>query len=327
MDGGGRLLRSLGEFGINLAQAPFALASSVDSNALPVALPQAAPRLPLMHHRRRRAFPRSLLRLSRSPFFGPSLAFALIGAATLYGAVCGGAYAKFVADNGTLPDIVARAAGFPIKSVTISGAHELREVEILSLAGVRAQNSLVFLDVATIRQRLTAVPLIKEASVSKLFPNRLLIEIEERQPRALWQKNGVVSIVAGDGTPIDSLRNSRFERLPLVVGDSANKKLDDYFAVLAASGDLKARIRAGILVSERRWTLKMDNGVEIDLPERDPAAAIARFALLERDSHVLEKDIVSVDLRLLDRVAVRLTDEAAAARAAATASKKHKGAA
>ena len=336
MDGGRRLLRSLGGPGAALARlllastnrtSSYAFAGAFASNAFAAAT-EAAPRLPGRRRRRRAGLlSRTFDRAAHSRFIGTTLVLTLLTGAACYGAVRGGAYAQFVAANGTIPDIIARLSGFPIQAVTITGAHELAENEVLGLAGVGPRNSLIFLDVAATRAKLKAVPLIREASVSKLFPNRLLIEIEERQPYALWQRNGQVSVVDVDGTPIDDLRNLRYTRLPLVVGDGANGKLSDYLAILDASGELRDRIRAGIYVSGRRWTLKMENGVAVDLPETDPAAALSRFALLEHDGHILEKDILSVDLRIPGRVTARLTEDAGAARAAALASKsKKKGA-
>lgn len=330
MDGGGRLLRSLGDFGAHLAQSPLsplAFAGSTDPRAFPVVLPQAAPQLPGRRRRRGSFLRRAIDQAAASRFLGTCLVVGLLGTAAAYGAIRGGAYTNFVLANGTIPDLVARLAGFPLKQVTITGARELREDEILKLAEVGPHNSLIFLSVEAVRKRLTDVPLIKDASVSKLYPNRLLIEIEERQPFALWQKNGVVSLVATDGTPIDNLRDVRFERLPLVVGDGANGQLGDYIKILEATGELRSRIRAGIYVSGRRWTLKMDNGVEIQLPETNPAEAVSRLALLEHDEHILEKDIISVDLRIPGRVVARLTEDAAATRAAALASKTKKKAA
>lgn len=338
MDGGGRLLRSLGELGGMLARSsiaptspfapsPLAFAGSHDPRIFPV-LPQAAPRLPRSQRRRNRFLIDLFEGVAHSRFLGTCLVVALLGGAAGFGAVRGGAYDAFVAANGTLPDAMARLSGFGIKAVTITGARELREDEVLKLAGVGPQSSLLFLNVASIRQRLKAVPLIKDANVSKLYPDRLLIELEERQPYALWQKDGMVSIVAADGTPIDDLHDARFQRLPLVVGDGANAKLAEYLGILDAAGELRDRIRAGIYMSGRRWTLKMDNGVELDLPETDPAQTVTRFALLEHDGHILEKDIISADLRIPDRVVARLSAEAGAARAAALAAKsKKKGAA
>lgn len=321
MDGGGRLLRSLGDFGGNLAPSPLAFAGSSDPSVFPV-VPAAAPRLPPGRVRRGRL--RGVERALASRFIGTCLVILLFGASAFYGAVRGGAYDAFVAENGGLPDVVARGIGFGIKSVTINGAHELRNDEILKLAGIRATRSLPFLNVADVRARLTAVPLIREATVTKLFPNRLLIEIEERQPYALWQKNGEVNVVAFDGKVIDAMRDARFERLPLVVGDGANERLAGFSRLLDVAGELRGRIRAGIFVSGRRWSLKMTNGVEIELPEDEPEAALARFALLEHDGHILDKDILSVDLRIKDRIVARLSEEAAAARAASLAAKSKK---
>ena len=331
MDGGGLLLRSLTGVAGRLARTPptaavpIAVAGPLDPYAFPVGL-RSAPHLP-RRTRRNRTLRNALERLAGSRMLGNALAFLLLAAVGAYGLVRGGQYGALVEAQGSLPDIAGKALGFSIKAVTITGTRELSEGEILKLAGIGPRNSLLFLNVSDLRARLKAVPLIREASVSKLYPNRLLIEVEERQPTALWQKNGVVSIVAADGTPIDDMRDPRFEHLPLVVGDGANTKLADYLGILEACGDLRERIRAGLYVAGRRWTLKTMAGLEIALPEKEPADAIAGLALLEHEGRILEKDVISLDLRIPGRVVARLTPDAAAARADLLARKsKKKGA-
>ncbi len=132
-------------------------------------------------------------------------------------------------------------------------------------------------------------------------------------------------MIAADGTVIDQMRDGRFADLPLVVGDEANLRTKEYLALLEAAGPLKDRIRAGTLVSGRRWTLKLD-GIDVRLPETGAREAVARLVKLEAESSLLEKDIIAVDLRLPDRVVVRLTEEGAAARLEAQKkSKKPKG--
>ena len=328
MDRGGRLLRSLGEvFGAKPAHpSSLAYAGGIDPFAFPTQ-PQAAPRLPRRvlprHHRLRYR----LDRLTHAHYLGSVLVVGLFACSLLFGAVQGGEYRDFVETQGTIPDILARTIGFDVKSVTIAGAQELSQSEILDIAGVRSRNSLLLLDVAALRARLKAIPLIKEASVSKLYPNRLLIEIEERKPFALWQQDGVVQLVAKDGTPIDDMHDARFEKLPLVVGNGANAQIASYVAILDKAGELRDRIRAGMYVSGRRWTLKMDNGIDIALPEENPGEAIAHLAGLEHDGLILEKDIVLLDLRMPDRVVARLSADAAAARDESLAKKpKKKGA-
>jgi cell division protein FtsQ len=251
-----------------------------------------------------------LAMLVTAPGAGAIVAIALLSGVGLYGAMLGGQYAAFSKSEGGIPDLVARMLGFGIKGVTISGTRELSEKQILDAVGIGPANSLLFLDVAKLRDKLLSLPLVKDASVSKLYPNRVMIEIEERQPFALWQKDGAVKIVAADGTPITALNEeARFNNLPLVVGIGANARIAEYRALLDAAGDLRPRIRAGMLIAQRRWTLKMTNGVEVALPETGAGAALAELARLQDDFGVLDKDIVSLDLRFPGRLIARLPDE------------------
>ncbi len=54
------------------------------------------------------------------------------------------------------------------------------------------------------------------------------------------------------------------------------------------------------------------------------AEAIEALLALDRDKKLLSRDIAAIDLRIPDRVTVRLSDEAAAARAEALKDKKDK---
>ena len=80
--------------------------------------------------------------------------------------------------------------GFGISEVALAGEHEIGRDEILVLAGITDRSSLLFLDAARTRARLLTNPWISDATVLKLYPDRLRIEIKERQPFALWQKDG-----------------------------------------------------------------------------------------------------------------------------------------
>ncbi len=313
MDGGRRLLRSLGESlgALGPARPAFAGAAAGFQD-------QVRPRRPAVVVRRRQAESRlsRLSRFARARGVGTCLAVLFVGGVALAGAIQGGQYQRFIADNGALPDLAARAVGLGIDAITISGPRELNETEILAAAGVSQKSSLLFFDVAAARDRLKALPLVAEASVRKLYPNRLIIDIVEREPAAIWQKDGALDLVAADGAPIAEMRDARFADLPFVVGDGANKRLREFLAIVGAVGDLRGvRVRAGILVGQRRWNLKLSNGLEVKLPEQAPEAAAAQLGRLAREQRLLEKDIIYVDLRLPGRMYARLTEESAQARA------------
>lgn len=258
-------------------------------------------------------------------FLGTGLTLGFFGAVTLVGLWQGGHLDDFIRNNGEPHHALARAVGLGLEQVTISGISQIREAEVLGAAGLNNKVSLAFLDVNEVRERLERVPMIKSAAVRKLYPNELVITLTEREPHAIWQLNGELFVIASDGTVIDLMQDERFADLPMVVGDRANLRNKDYLALLEAAGPLKSRIRAGTLVAGRRWTLKMDNGMDVRLPEIGAADALARLVKLEREQKILEKDVLAIDLRMADRVVVRLTEEAASARAEALKKKPMRG--
>jgi cell division protein FtsQ len=271
-----------------------------------------------------RAVERLETRLPR--FAGLALLVGFFAAVGLYGTVRGGEYEDFVALHGDPRDIVARAVGFGIRKVTISGISELDQTEVLQVAGVESRGALPFFDANAARDRLLAVPLVKNATVRKLYPDELEISVTEREPFALWQNHGEVFVVSADGTVIDRLNDDRFNRLPLVVGEGAAPRAKAFAKLVESVPDLRPRIRAGILVGQRRWTVKLDNGLEVRLPEDNPAQALARFAALVREQKILDRDVLAVDMRYPDRVVLRLSEDAAEARAEMLKSKtKTKG--
>lgn len=269
--------------------------------------------------------PSAVVRILARRGTGSALAVLFLSVAFGYGFVRGGHYEAMVNENGSISDIVARQFGFGLKAITIVGARDLSEKEILAAAGVSNRNALVFIDAADVRTKLMKVPLVADANVRKLYPDRLMIEITEREPFAIWQKSGVLNVISADGTVIDELRDQDFADLPFVVGEGANERVGEFLNLLESTGDLRSKIRAGILVGARRWTLKLTTGLDVKLPEVDPKAALEQFARMARDLHLLDKDILSVDLRNDGRMIMRLSEDAYAARLEANTKKKGTG--
>ena len=247
--------------------------------------------------------------------------FVLLGAALL-GAERGGQLDGVVTEASRAGDWVARSVGLGVTVVTVSGTTHMSEPRILAIAGIDASRSLPFFDVAEAKARLEADPLIKQASVRKLYPNQVVIDIVERTPYAVWQKDGDVSAIAADGAPIDEVVDGRYADLPFVVGEGANARVREYVQLLDAMEELKPRVEAGVLVGQRRWNLRLKSGVDIKLPEDNPLAAVTELLRLQRQSRILDKDMLALDFRVPGRVFVRLTEDAAAAWAEGHAGKK-----
>jgi cell division protein FtsQ len=262
----------------------------------------------------------TLARLPRGSGMAASVLFLL--ATGLYGMVQGNHMSASIAALRDAPDAVANGLGFRIVTYAISGQREVGREDILAGAGVSAKSSLLFLDVEAARARLKTNPWIADATVLKLFPNRLQITVTERRPFALWQKDGKLSVIAEDGTVLGPYMTRRFAFMPLVVGVGAELRAREFLALLDRYPDIRDAVRASILVAERRWNLRLKNGVDVRLPELAVDKALDALLALDHEKKLLSRDITAVDLRLADRVTVRLSEAAAKAREEALKERK-----
>jgi cell division protein FtsQ len=256
---------------------------------------------------------------------GVAAAAVVILASLGYGAVKGDHVASIVAAMKDARDATANAAGFRIVSVALAGNRHVSREEVLAIAGVTGTTSLVFLDVEETRARLKTNPWIADATVLKLYPGELQIGIKEREPFALWQKDGRLSVIADDGTVLEPYVAPRLIELPLVVGRGAETRAKQFLALLDRYPAMRDFVRASVFVGERRWNLRLKNGIDVRLPEIDVAPALERLVALDQEKNLITRDIVAIDLRLPDRVTVRLSEAAAQARIDAAKPKKKGG--
>ena len=237
----------------------------------------------------------------------------LLGSAG-FGIVRGGHLEEFTAALSDSRNAIANSAGFRIITVAINGRRQLSQDEILAIGGVNGRSSLLFLDAAAVRDRLKANPWISDATVQKLYPGELRIDIVERSAFALWQQDGRLSVIADDGAVLEPYVSRRFLTLPLVVGKGAETRARDFLALLARYPQVASVTKAAIFVGERRWNLRLKDGLDIRLPENDVGNALAALSTLDKEDRLFSRDIVAVDMRLPDRLTVQLSDDAAKAR-------------
>src|ERR1700681_1700724 len=237
----------------------------------------------------------------------------LLGSAA-FGIVKGGHLEELTSALSDTRNAIANSAGFRITTVAINGRKQLTQDEVLATGGVNGRSSLLFLDAAAVRDRLKANPWIADATVLKLYPGQLQINITERSAFALWQQDGRLSVIADDGAVLEPYVSRRFISLPLVVGKGAETRAKDFLALLARYPQVRSVTKAAMFVGERRWNLRLKDGLDIPLPENDVGNALAALSKLDKEDKLFSRDIVAVDMRLPDRLTVQLSEDAAKAR-------------
>ncbi|MBV2143928.1 cell division protein FtsQ/DivIB [Falsochrobactrum sp. TDYN1] len=223
-----------------------------------------------------------------------------LGVTGIYGMILGGHSQEML-------KATASTLGFAIENVKVVGNHETSDIDILGQLDLDGETSLVGLSAEAARQSIAKLPWVESAEVRKIYPGTVLVVLNERKAFAVWQNDKELSLIDAAGDTIAPFRPGRYNSLPLVVGEGAEKRVKGFVDKVAAYPVLAEKVRAYIRVSDRRWDVLLENGVRIMLPENDPMKALAEVERLDKEKHLLSRDIASVDLRLEDRVTVQLT--------------------
>jgi cell division protein FtsQ len=312
MDGGGRLARSLRSLGPQADLKAAAIGAVVLLREWLGGKRAAAKPRPQREHPPHRLI--ALLERYLPNRAGVAATVLLLLGSAGFGIVKGGHVEELTSALSDTRNAIANSAGFRITAVAINGRKQLTQDEVLATGGVTGRSSLLFLDADAVRDKLKANPWIAEATVLKLYPGHLQIDIVERSAFALWQQDGRLSVISDDGAVLEPYLSRRFISLPLVVGKGAETSAKDFLALLARYPQVHALTKAAIFVGERRWNLRLKDGLDIRLPENDVGNALATLSTLDKEDRLFSRDIVAIDMRLPDRLTVQLSDDAAKAR-------------
>jgi len=206
-----------------------------------------------------------------------------------------------------LMDVTAMA-GFRLNNLTVMGRNQTAPDDIIAAVNVEQGAPILTIDLASTREAIESLPWVERARVERQLPDTIHIEIEERKAFALWQRDGRYTLVDATGNTIGDVAGA-YGNLPLIVGAGAPARAAEMLAEVAKTPQLASRAKAYVLVGGRRWNIHFDafdTGIAVRFPEDEFAEALQRLAALQRDHRILERDLVFIDLRLPDRLVVRV---------------------
>ncbi len=237
-------------------------------------------------------------------------ALAMLGSAGWYAAHSGMIAAALAPIEARIAATGA-ALHLTVQSVEVEGRQRADRQAILDALGVRRGTPILGVDLDGAKTRLEAIPWVRSAAVERQLPDRIYVRIVERQPLAIWQHQHKFSLIDQEGAVISDARVEDFPALLQVVGSDAPPATADLVDMLSTEPDLAPHVSAAVRIGGRRWNLELDNGIEVALPEVAPGEAWHRLAALDRSDRLLERNIAAVDMRLSDRLVLRLTPDTA----------------
>lgn len=202
-------------------------------------------------------------------------------------------------------------AGFVVRNILVDGRHYTDVTTLRAMLNVDKGDPIFFLRPDEAQSMLEKMSWVKTAHVERRLPDTIYIKLTERTPLALWQRNKRLSLIDAEGMILTDQNLGEFRNLMIVVGDDAPKRAAGLITMLAAEPSIEERVEAATLISGRRWDLKLKSGAEVKLPEKDLGLALRKLAVNHEEESILDKDVLSIDVRDEARITVRTKPGAA----------------
>lgn len=203
---------------------------------------------------------------------------------------------------------------FQVRAMSIAGASDAVATEIRTALALDFPVSSFELDLPEMQAEVTALDAVKSADLRIRSGHVLDLSVVEREPAVLWRHRGALTILDATGHRVQAVR-ARIDRpdLPLIAGSAADRAVPEALALFAAAGPLGPRIRGLLRVGKRRWSVMLEGGQKLLLPETDPVPALEHLVAVDAAKDLLARDVTQVDLRVPGRPTVRMRPDAARA--------------
>jgi cell division protein FtsQ len=202
---------------------------------------------------------------------------------------------------------------FRVSLARVEGASDDLAAAVRAKLAIPLPMSSFDIDLDAARDRIEALDAVKQADLRVRSGGILQVLITERVPVAVWRTEAGLTLVDDTGHRVAGLL-SRSDRadLPLIAGDGADAATPEALDLIAAAGPLTKRIRGIVRVGGRRWDIVLDRDQRILLPEDNPVQALERLLALDQAQDLMNRDLLTVDLRSDHRPILRLTPHALA---------------
>ncbi|MGI9504440.1 MAG: cell division protein FtsQ/DivIB [Geminicoccaceae bacterium] len=193
-------------------------------------------------------------------------------------------------------------AGLELRAVYADGREHTDRQALRKQLGIAIGDPILGFDTAAAQERLEELPWVEHASVGRFLPDTIKVRLVERKPLAIWQHEGRYALIDRDGGVIvDDVSGievrRRFGHLRILVGEGVPDQAVALFKMLSVEPELSERVKAASWVGDRRWTLRLDNNIDVLLPERAPLEAWRFLAEVAKEQALLDRAIVTIDLR------------------------------
>jgi len=202
--------------------------------------------------------------------------------------------------------------GFVVHNIQLTGLKQVDRDTVYRIVSEAHGQDMPLVDLTQLRAQLLQLGWIEDARVSRRLPDTLAIDLVERVPAVVLQRNQQLFLIDDKGHVLAAVDPHTMPMsLPLVIGEGVETHIGQLHVLIASQAPLKQLIEGATWVGQRRWDLRFQSGETLSLPEGDDAAiqALALFAKKDQEARLLGQGYVHIDMRDPARMVVRTSSD------------------
>ena len=198
---------------------------------------------------------------------------------------------------------------FQIKNVIIEGSEKSNISEIENNV-TEFKGNLIGLNFKSIKEIVESSEWVKRASIKKVLPSTLKINVTENDPYAIYFQEGKSFLIDLDGSIITEINLNNYEDdLLFVKGENSPELLEQLIRDISiAFPNLTQTLEEVEFIEKRRWNLKLNNKLLVKLPDENIQQSLKNLKQLFEEQEVMESNIIEIDLRIQGRAALKVLD-------------------
>ena len=198
---------------------------------------------------------------------------------------------------------------FQIRNVIIEGSEKSNISEIENNV-TEFKGNLIGLNFNSIKEIVESSEWVKRASIKKVLPSTLKINVTENDPYAIYFQEGKSFLIDLDGSIITEINLNNYEDdLLFVRGENSPELLEQLIRDISiAFPNLTQTLEEVEFIEKRRWNLKLNNKLLVKLPDENIQQSLKNLKQLFEEQEIMESNIIEIDLRIQGRAALKVLD-------------------
>ena len=187
----------------------------------------------------------------------------------------------------------ALEAWFPFRQITVEGVRHPETRQAVRVLAPGLKGGFFSMDLEAIHADFEKLPWVRQAEIRRLWPGRLLVNIEEHRAAASWNDRALLD-VHGDVFEGEAWRGLPRFYAPAGMEHEVARRYGEFARILAP---LDMRVEQLVVSARQSWRIRLTGGISVELGREKLGERLVRFARFYPKAVAAVGAIPRVDMR------------------------------